>query len=354
MTESLVYGLTLVIGAGACQGSFMLPTKWIKGWVWENYWLIFASTAYLACPWILALVTIPQLFAVYTGVGPGSLLSVGIFGTGWGLGALTFGLAVDGLGLALGFAVILGVAATAGTVVPLLVQPPEGFSSVQGALTAVSLAVMVAGVAVCSFAGRWKEAGGTTRRSYRGGLALAVASGLLSSCGNLGFAFGTEITRRAEQLGAAQSLAPNALWTLLTLPLFLCNAGYALFLLRKRGSSSNFSGKGAVRNYALGAAMGILWMAGFALYGAGARALGNLGPSLGWAILMSVMVLAGNISGLLTHEWDVAPQRSKRQLALGVLLLLVAIAGLGYTNRMPSERGHSGLLSAPHDAIRSR
>ena len=92
MNDSLVYGLALVIGAGACQGSFMLPTKWIKGWAWENYWLIFASTAYLVCPWILALATIPHLFAGIRRGKPGSLLSVGIFGTGWGLGALTFGL----------------------------------------------------------------------------------------------------------------------------------------------------------------------------------------------------------------------------------------------------------------------
>ena len=95
MTDSLFCGLALVLGAGACQGSFMLPTKWIKGWVWENYWLIFSSTAYLICPWVLALATIPRLFEVYAQVSIGSLVSVAIYGTGWGFGALTFGLAVD-------------------------------------------------------------------------------------------------------------------------------------------------------------------------------------------------------------------------------------------------------------------
>jgi L-rhamnose-H+ transport protein len=334
MTDSLFYGLALVLGAGACQGSFMLPTKWIKGWAWENYWLIFASTAYLVCPWILALATIPRLFEVYAQVSVGSLASVAVFGIGWGFGALTFGLGVEALGLALGFAVILGVAATAGTLIPLLIHPPQGFSLVQGALTAVSLTVMVAGVAICSLSGRWKETAAGAAKSYRRGLVIAITSGLLSSCGNLGFVFGSEITLRAEQLGVPETLAPNALWTLLTLPLFLCNATYALFLLRKNGSLSNFAGKGAGRNYVLGALMGILWMSGFALYGAGARTLGNLGPSLGWSILMSSMVLVANISGLLTGEWDAAPQQSKRQLLLGILVLLVAIAGLGYTNRL--------------------
>lgn len=335
MTDSLVYGLALVLGAGACQGSFMLPTKWIKGWAWENYWLIFASTAYLVCPWVLALATIPRLFEVYAQVSPGSLASVAVFGTGWGFGALTFGLAVEALGLALGFAVILGVAATAGTLVPLLVQPPQGFSLAQGVLTAASLAIMVGGVAICSLSGRWKETGSGTTISYRRGLAVAITSGLLSSCGNLGFAFGSEITQRAEQLGVPETLAPNALWTLLALPLFLCNAAYSVFLLRKNVSSANFSTQGVGRNWALAALMGILWMSGFALYGAGARTLGHLGPSLGWAILMSSMVLVANVSGLLTGEWDAAPRQSKRQLLLGILVLLVAISGLGYTNRMP-------------------
>ena len=200
MTDSLFYGLALVLGAGACQGSFMLPTKWIKGWAWENYWLIFASTAYLVCPWILALATIPRLFEIYAQVSVSSLASVAVFGIGWGFGALTFGLAVEALGLALGFAVILGVAATAGTLVPLLVQPPQGFSLAQGILTAASLAIMVGGVTICSLSGRWKETGSGATKSYRRGLAIAITSGLLSSCGNLGFAFGSEITQRAEQV----------------------------------------------------------------------------------------------------------------------------------------------------------
>ena len=202
-------------------------------------------------------------------------------------------------------------------------------------MTAVSLAVMIAGVAICSLSGRWKETASGAAKPYRRGLGIAIASGLLSSCGNLGFAFGSEITQRAEQLGVSATVAPNALWTLLAFPLFLCNATYSFWLLRKNGSSSNFSRSGAGRNWILAALMGILWMSGFALYGAGARTLGHLGPSLGWAMLMSSMVLVANVSGLLTGEWDAAPRQSKRQLSLGILVLLAAIAGLGYTNRLP-------------------
>ncbi len=339
MSQDLLLGLAIVLLAGVFQGSFMLPSKWMGGWSWENYWLIFAATAYLLCPWLLATATIPDLLGVYRDVSAGVVLQVVLFGVGWGIGAVTFGLGVDAIGLALGFAVILGVAATSGTLIPLLVRPPSGFTMAQGIVTASALAVMLLGVAVCSFAGRWKEgeAAATRRNAYRIGLTICILSGLLSACGNLGFAFGEEIYRRAVGPDVPSHLAPNALWPVLTPPLFLCNAGYALLLLRKNGTTRNFRDRRSLRNGGFAVLMGVLWMAGMALYGIGAERLGSLGPSLGWAILMSSMVLVANALGVLFGEWRAAPRRALWQLTAGLALLLVAIAGLGYANSLQPE-----------------
>ncbi len=106
MSDSPASGLCLVLCAGVFQGSFLLPAKWMRQWAWENYWLLFAATAYLACPWLLAVATIPRLGEIYAGATAGSLGAVALYGTGWGIGAVTFGLGVDAMGLALGFAVI--------------------------------------------------------------------------------------------------------------------------------------------------------------------------------------------------------------------------------------------------------
>ena len=57
MHEAAASGLALVFLAGIFQGSFMLPAKGMRGWAWENYWLIFAVTAYLICPWLLVLLS---------------------------------------------------------------------------------------------------------------------------------------------------------------------------------------------------------------------------------------------------------------------------------------------------------
>ena len=332
MPESLLAGTAIVLLAGAFQGTFMLPTKWMNVWAWENYWILFATTAYLVCPWLLASLTIPHLLEVYRGAPAGALAAAGVFGAGWGAGALMFGLGVDALGLALGYAIILGVAAISGTLIPLLVDRPARLTEGQAAFTASALILMLLGVAVCSLAGRWKEKHAGDR-PYGRGVTICVASGLLSACGNLGFAFGAEIAARARALGAPEHLSGNALWTLLALPLFACNAGYAAWLLRDRGTAKLYRAPGSGRRTALAVLMGVLWMAGMGLYGVGARKMGALGPSLGWAILMSSMVLVANATGLLTGEWRGAPITARRQLAVGLAILLAAVAALGYANR---------------------
>jgi L-rhamnose-H+ transport protein len=313
----------------------MYPSKHMKGWAWENYWLIFAATAYVACPWTIAVLTVPRLAEVYAGLAPGPVFSALIFGFGWGLGAVLFGLGVDALGMALGFAVILGITATAGTVTPLLVERPENFTAAQGILTAVALSLMLCGVVICSFAGRWKEhsAADALRRPYARGLALCIGSGLLCACGNLGFAFGADVSRRAQSLGASGHLAANALWVLLEIPMFLCNAGYSAWLLYRNGSAALYRRPGSARMFVLAVIMGATWTAGMSLYGSGARALGALGPSLGWAILMSSMVLVANALGLVSGEWAAAPRTARRRLGMGIAVLLLAITVLGYANR---------------------
>jgi L-rhamnose-H+ transport protein len=329
--DALAPALATVATAGFFQGSFMTPSKWIRGWAWENYWLIFAVVAYLVSPWTLALATIPQIFAVYARCSAQVLLLALLFGTLWGLGAVTFGLGVDALGIALGFAIILGVATAGGTLIPLIVLPGAQVSTSLLALTLAALAVMLLGVAVCSLAGRWKEST-VSPKSYSRGVAICLASGILSACGNLGFNFGGEVTAQAQRLGVPSHLAANALWTLLTLPLFAWNAGYAVVLLKRNATFARYRQPGLIRSAALAALMGVMWMTGMALYGAGARMLGPLGPSLGWAILMSVMVIVANVAGFATGEWTPAPAAARRRLALGIALLVLAIGALGILN----------------------
>ncbi len=335
MPEILSSGITIVLLAGVFQGSCLVYSKWMRGWAWENYWLVFATFAYLISPWVLAFATVPHLAEVYSGISLTLLLLVALAGVGWGFGALTFGLGVDAVGLALAYAVILGVAATSGTAIPLIFAPAGAVSWRVGWFTAAALALMLAGVAVCSVAGKWKEksSGGAPGRSYKRGILICIASGLLSACGNFGFTFGADIAQRARALGAADEYAGNAVWSLMMVPMFLCNAAYTTRLLKRNHTSSQFKTSPGWNTF-LGLIMGVTWFAGMAIYGTGARKLGDLGTSLGWALLVSSMVLVANALGILTGEWASAPRRSRWQLAAGLGVLLLAIAVLGYANHL--------------------
>lgn len=326
-------GWLLILAAGICQGGFMAPMKFIKGWKWENSWFIFATTAYLVCPWLFVTMTTSQAVTIYTEAGGWRVAIVMAMGLLWGFGALTFGLGVDALGLSIGFAVILGVAATSGTLVPLLLLNESPLPLNALFLTIVSLAVMLTGVAICSLAGRWREKE-PGRSSYGRGVFLCIISGLLSSCGNLGFVLGKPIVEIAIQHGVSSDFAPNLVWSLLTVSLFLCNAIFSGQKLIRENSLSLFQSAHWLFNFFFAIAMGVLWMLGFVFYGIGTRHLGTIGSSLGWSVLMGTMVMTANVLGLLTGEWRGAPTDAMRRLWTGVGLLCAAILGLGLANRM--------------------
>ncbi|MGA3166112.1 MAG: L-rhamnose/proton symporter RhaT [Terriglobia bacterium] len=332
-------GYLLVVAAGALQGSFMVPMKFTRRWAWENTWLGFTTTAYLVWPWLIAWATLPHLLAVYTSTSHRSLVLVELFGLGWGLGALTFGLGVDMLGLGLGFTIILGLSASAGTLIPLAVLFPEKLLQPQGLLTMAALLLVLGGIALSSWAGKLREAQQNTgqedsKSSFGSGLIICIASGLLSSSGNLGFAFGGEVIHRAIQQGAAESMAGNSLWALITMPLFLVNTIYCCWLLKKRRTGGRFFEAGTRLYWVLAASMGLLWIAGFVCYAPGVRLLGPLGPSVGWAIMLSAMVITANLAGFLMGEWKGASWKAYGFLLSGVVTLLVAIGVVGYANHL--------------------
>ena len=332
-------GYLLVIIAGILQGAFMLPMKSTKKWAWENTWFVYSSAGYLIWPWLFVLLTIPHPLSVLATTSLRSLLLVEVFGCGWGIGAITFGLGVARLGMALGISTIIGLAATAGALIPMVVIAPEKLGQPQGLLTLGSLALVLVGLGFGSWGGKLREpkqtsTGNAPRSSFAVGLAICVVSGLLSSCANLGFTFGGEYVRRAMELGAPESMAGNALWAPLTLPLFICNAGYCIWLMRKNKTGGLLLLKGTRHYWALAALMGLMWIGGFILYAPGTRRLGSLGTSVGWAIMMSTMVVTANILGFITGEWKGASRKAYRLAVAGVAILILAIVVVGYANHL--------------------
>lgn len=332
-------GYFLVISAGILEGAFVFPMKFTKKWAWENIWLIFAGTGYLIWPWLFAFLTIPHLFAILSATSTHSLILVELFGLGWGIGGIAFGLGVDRLGMALAMTVIVGVTATAGALIPMAILTPEKLFQPQGLLTIASLSLVLIGLSLGCCGGKIREemqssCANKSQSSFALGLGICVAAGLLSACANLAFAFGSECIHRAVELGAGPTVAGNTLLAPLGVPKFLCNAAYCIWLLRKNKTGHLLVLQGTRHYWLLGSLMGFLWLAGMSLYAPGIRSLGALGTSVGWAAMTTMMVITANFLGFLTGEWKGASRKASRLALAGTGILILAIFVVGYANQL--------------------
>lgn len=320
-------GLLVVALGAAMQGSFAVPQKFVRGWAWEKMWLTYSISGMIVIPWLLVAAFIPQAPDAYANVGPRVLARTALFGMGWGIGAVLFGLAMARVGIALAFAIIISLTAAVGSVVPLAVLHPEQVVSRRGGLLFLGLAVAILGVALCSKAGALKEAGAAAGRGgFARGLAICIASGIASPMMNFSFAFGTPISEEAVRLGASAVYASFAIFAIAVSSGFLINAGYCLYLVKRNASWRTCEPGAGPRNALYAAAMGALWLFGFFFYGFGATWLGSYGAILGWPIFMTVMVLVANFWGVATGEWKSAPPRALRLLAAGIVILIAALA----------------------------
>ena len=304
--------------------------------------MLFRSSvfAYLLFPWLIAILTVPHLWQILGETSGRSWGVIIFYGIGWGIGALTFGLGIAAVGLALGFAIILGITASVGALLPLLVLNSPDHPSSQHLLIFFGVAIMLIGIVVCAWAGRMKETAlgadsstaGARRPSYSWGLVLCVVSGILSSFGNLGFAFGTEMTTVSLRWHTPSQFASIPFWAVIIAPLFVCNAGFCTYLLARNHTISCFKTPATSHCHLLTASMALMWLIGMMIYGMGATMLGSLGPTIGWALLMSLVVVVANLWGIATGEWKLAGRRPLWAMSAGLAIVVVSMFMVGLGN----------------------
>lgn len=335
MENSPVIGLCMIVLGGIFQAVFMLPAKWSKAWKFEHVWLTFSFFSYLLFPWLIVRMYVPNVAAVFAATSGRELFLMGLYATGWAFAALGFGIGISLIGLSLGFAIIFGLAAFVGALAPLLASNAVSRGKFLAVL--LCLVLMLAGVALCSFAGKWREQKNVSpsdRGHYLKGVIFCIISGLLGATGNLGFVAGSGMVAVGHAHGLSSFAANSLVLAYLCLFMFAFNGGYAMVLLLRHSSFPLFLPKAHARYFLFAMLMGIFWMASFLLYGLGARALGGLGLSLGWGVFMCTVVASANAVGLLTGEWRSAPANAKGQLWIGLAILVIAISGLAFSNAM--------------------
>ena len=333
MSDHFWLGMAVIFVSGALNGSFALPMKYTRQWKWENTWLVFAASALLIIPWLLAGGFVPHLSEVYRGVSSRALLAPLVFGFLWGIAQVTFGLGISAVGMALAFAVVAGLSCLSGALVPLLVLNPSDLLRPRGVLLLVSMPILLAGLVLYGMAGRRREqeqtpaapTAGAAAMSFMAGLAICIFTGIFGSNINLGFAFSGPILAKAVDLGALPVTSTYASWALVLGAGFIPNLLYCLLLLFRNGTWPVFPKPGWPRETALGIAMGLLWLSGMVGYGIGATLVGKYGTSLGYTLFVTAMILSSNFLGIVTGEWKSTSARTRGVLTAAVVVILVSV-----------------------------
>jgi len=339
MGHQIGWGLMLVFAGGLLNGSFAAPMKRLTAWRWENIWLVYAFTGLLILPWVIAVATVPHLGGVLQQASGSVLTKVALFGFAWGIGGLLFGQGIARVGLALGFAVILGITSSFGSLLPLAILHPEQLGTRQGLALIAGTLVMTLGLVFLAMAGKRREreqasaAAASGRSGFGVGLVICILSGVFSSMLNFAFVFGEEMRQLSLQAGASTAMSGNAIWALAVSCGCLPNVAYCVYLLNKNHTWGIFLEKSAGAGYALGAAlMGVLWYCGLVVYGMGTDALGALGRIVGWPEFMSVDIIAGILWGFFGGEWKGASRTALGYCLTGIAILFLAIGVISLGN----------------------
>lgn len=319
-----VFGLFIVIVSGFLQGSFALFLRYMKPLKWENFWGIYSLIALFLGPVLLAIVLVPNFSDALFSIPPTDFPLPILFGALWGIGSILFGLSVIRLGLSLTYTIILGLTTAIGTILPLFItRAPLKEQTLL--LLVLGLLFVMSGIILSGYSGilRDKKQNISTK-DMLGGLTLALISGIFSPMLNVGFITGKPIALVAQNYGASVSNSTALVWVIVLFAGFLMNISYVTYLLFKNNSVNLFKKINSKILLAVSAS-GIFWFASFALFGIASVKIGKLGPSIGWAILISLSIVVSNIWGIKFGEW----KNSKSALPYQIKSILLIVIGVG-------------------------
>ncbi|MDE2260920.1 MAG: L-rhamnose/proton symporter RhaT [Gammaproteobacteria bacterium] len=356
MTPNPLLGVFFHWIGGLASASFYVPYRSVRGWSWEVLWLVGGIFSWIIAPWLFAGLRSHDLLAVLAATAPRTLALCYLFGLLWGFGGLTFGLSMRYLGISLGTAIALGLTAAFGTLIPPLVSGQLFGSLIHttgGRVVLAGVAIALAGIAVVGKAGHDKEleqaarhlddSGQPQARDFRKGIAVAVFSGIMSSC----FAYGLDAGDPIRHLTLAHGTDPLAqglpVLVVVLLGGFTTNAIWCLYLIVRNASAGELKGEVKVagadavapltRNYLLCALGGTAWYLQFFFYTMGESQMGRYAFS-SWTLHMSSIIIFATLWGLALKEWKGASARSLGVMTLGLAILIGATVVIGVGNML--------------------
>ncbi len=348
MTANPFLGVLLHAIGGLAAASFYIPYKRVKGWAWENYWLAGGIFSWVVAPVVFALAIVPATPEILMNAPPRAIAFTFLFGVLWGVGGLTFGLSMRYLGIALGYAIALGLCAAFGTLIPPLVS-----GDLVNTARETSGQVMLGGVALCLLGITFSGVAGVSKErelpeeqkteairefSFVKGLIVAIFSGIMSASMAYAFQAGKPISEAALASGAPDIWQNLPVLIIAFLGGLVTNAVWCIFLMIRNGTIGDYTrrtleGKPVplLANYLLCALAGVTWYLQFFFYSMGTTKMGRYDFS-SWTIHMAAIITFSTLWGIALREWQGTSRRTHAWIAVGLAVLILSTVVIGYGN----------------------
>jgi L-rhamnose-H+ transport protein len=367
---------------GLASASFYVPYRGVRRWSWETYWLVGGFFSWIIAPWLIAFLMTRDLLHVLSAAPSSTIFWAIFFGLLWGVGGLTFGLTMRYLGLSLGMAVVLGLCAAFGTLIPpiftgVFVTQVLGTSS--GRVILAGVFICLVGIACAGMAGICKERNMSPEQKkavikefdLRKGLVVATLSGVMSACFAFGLAAGRPIRTLTLQHGTPELWQGLPVLVVVLIGGFTTNFIWCLGLNIKNKTGFQYFTANPLKykaiaeepiletaidapsrevvehipavapddqrsvpmlsNYLFSALAGTTWYFQFFFYTMGETQMGKYGFS-SWTLHMASIIIFSTLWGLGFHEWKGAGAPAMRFLALALFLLVGSTVVVGYGN----------------------
>ncbi len=381
---------------GLASASCYLPFRGIKRWSWEVYWLLQGVFSWIFAPILIAAALVPHLYSILHAAPASSLFFSYFWGFLWGFGALTFGLSIRYLGIALGYPIALGLCTVFGTLMPPIFSGEMGtiVRHASGQFILLGIAICVLGIIFSGLAGHSKEKELSAEEKkktveefhYGKGLAVSIFAGVMSACFAYGLAAGKPIAEIAKTQLAFEHR--SGLWqnlpvlVVVLLGGFTTNFFWCLFLLVRNRTANQYLGVPAAMeqpvdapsdaasivppaaasdfraqdattprprkdrldfsmltvNYLFAAATGIIWYFQFFFYSMGQTEMGKYDFS-SWTLHMASIIIFSTIWGIAIHEWRGTSFKTRGLVAIGLALLVISTIVVGYGNYLQANSG---------------
>ncbi len=348
----ILLGIIFHFIGGFASGSFYVPFRRVKGWSWESAWIVGGIFSWLIVPFIAAAITVPDFMGIIRSTPGHTLFWTYFFGLLWGIGGLTFGLAMRYLGMSLGMSVALGYCSAFGALVPSIYygfHPEPGklsigemFSTPGGQMILFGVLVCLVGIAICGRAGMLKEReldeatkkAGVAEFSMSKGLLVATISGILSACFNFGIEAGKDMAHVAVERGANPLFQNNVIFVVLLWGGLTTNFLWSMLLNYRNRSFGDYGNRKSalLNNYGWAALAGTTWFLQFFFYGMGESKMGNGASS--WILHMAFIIMVSSAWGLFLKEWKGVSRRTFSTILAGVGVILLSVLLVGWGNSM--------------------